>query len=60
MKVNAFGDFNCQGSRLFNFGSYTNNNQLMNGFVANSRYLRKDSGDIDLNGLRLLCRQLYQ
>ena len=51
-KVNSRGDLDCLGKRLFIIGNYTTN-KLMTGLVANSRYLRKDFGDIYLNGLRL-------
>ena len=53
MEVNAAGDLNCKGSKIFNVGSYTNDDQLMNGITANSRYIRKDQGDFNLSGLRL-------
>ena len=52
IKVNFRGDLDCLGKRLFVIGNYTTN-QLMTGLVSNSRYLGKDLGDINLNGLRL-------
>ena len=43
-------DINCNGKRLYNTGSYTNNDQLITGNITNQRYIRKDrQSTVDIN-----------
>ena len=44
---------NCQGNRLYNMGSYTNNDQLITGIIIEQRYLRKNLATINMNAKRV-------
>ncbi|XP_068686154.1 trimeric autotransporter adhesin AtaA-like [Montipora foliosa] len=44
----------CRGNRLYNLGSYTNNDQLITGLVTEARYLRKDNATIDMHSKRVI------
>ena len=49
-KPGANRDINCNQIRLYNTGSYSNNNQLITGVISEKRYLRKDQSNIKMNG----------
>ena len=47
-------DIDCNGKRLYNTGSYTNNDQLITGNITNQRYIQKDQSTVDINNKRVV------
>ena len=52
-KVGYNNDIDCNGKRFYNLGSYTNNNQLITGYITEGRYLRKNLATINMNAKRV-------